>query len=93
MAVDDHARIAFTQMHPNESKACAVAFLRAALVYYASLGITVRRVLTDNGSPFMSHAWRDACAEFGIAQKRTRAYRPQTNGQAARFIQSALREW
>ncbi len=93
VAIDDHARIAFTQMHPNESKASAVAFLRAALAYYASLGITVRRVLTDNGSPFMSYAWRDACAEFGIAHKRTRAYRPQTNGKAERFIQSALREW
>lgn len=93
VAIDDHARIAFTQMHPNESKACAVAFLRAALAYYASLGITVRRVLTDNGSPFMSYAWRDACAAFGIAHKRTRAYRPQTNGKAERFIQSALREW
>jgi transposase InsO family protein len=93
VAIDDHARIAFTQMHPNETKACAVAFLRAAVAYYASLGVTIRRVLTDNGSPFMSRAWRDTCAELAIVHKRTRAYRPQTNGKAERFIQSALREW
>jgi transposase InsO family protein len=93
VAIDDHARIAFTQMHPDECGASAVAFLRAAVAYYASLGITIRRVLTDNGSPFKAHAWRDTCAELGIAHKRTRAYRPQTNGKAERFIQSALREW
>ena len=93
VAVDDHARIAFTQMHPDECGASAVAFLRAAVAYYASLGITVRRVLTDNGSPFKAHAWRDECAALGVTHKRTRAYRPQTNGKAERFIQSALREW
>jgi len=93
VAIDDHARIGFTQMHPDERSPSAVTFLRAAAAYYASLGITVRRVLTDNGSAFKSHAWRDACAELHIVHKRTRAYRPQTNGKAERFIQSALREW
>ncbi len=93
VAVDDHARIGFTQMQPDERGPSAVAFLRAAAAYYASLGITVRRVLTDNGSPFVSRAWRHTCAELGIVHKRTRAYRPQTNGKAERFIQSALREW
>ena len=93
VAIDDHARIGFTQMQPDERGPSAVAFLRAAVAYYTSLGITVRRVLTDNGSPFMARAWREACAELGIAHKRTRAYRPQTNGKAERFIQSALREW
>jgi transposase InsO family protein len=93
VAIDDHARIAFTQMHPDECGGSAVEFLRAAVAYYATLGITVRRVLTDNGSPFKAHAWRDTCVELGIAHKRTRAYRPQTNGKAERFIQSALREW
>jgi transposase InsO family protein len=93
VAVDDHARIGFTQMQPDERGPSAVAFLRAAVAYYVSLGITIRRVLTDNGSPFVSRAWRDTCAELGITHKRTRAYRPQTNGKAERFIQSALREW
>ncbi|MFP5462270.1 MAG: IS481 family transposase [Gammaproteobacteria bacterium] len=93
VAIDDHARIGFTQMQPDERAPSAVEFLRAAVAYYASLGVTVRRVLTDNGSPFMSRAWRDTCAELNIVHKRTRAYRPQTNGKAERFIQSALREW
>jgi len=93
VAIDDHARIGFTQMQPDERGPSAVAFLRAAAAYYASLGVTVRRVLTDNGSPFLSRAWRDACTNLGIVHKRTRAYRPQTNGKAERFIQSALREW
>lgn len=93
MAVDDHARIGFTQMLADERAPSAVAFLRAALAYYASLGMTVRRLLTDNGSAFVSRAWRSACAELGVMHKRTRAYRPQTNGKAERFIQSALREW
>jgi transposase InsO family protein len=93
VAIDDHARIGFTQMQPDERGPSAVAFLRAAVAYYASLGVVVRRVLTDNGSPFMSRAWRQTCAELGVAHKRTRPYRPQTNGKAERFIQSALREW
>lgn len=93
VAVDDHARIAYTEIRTDETGDCAAAFLRMAVAYYATLGVTVRRVLTDNGSPFVSRAWRAACVELGITHKRTRAYRPQTNGKAERFIQSALREW
>jgi transposase InsO family protein len=93
VAVDDHARIAFTAMHPDEKTPQAVQFLRDAVAYYAGLGITVRRVLTDNGSAFRSRDFASACAELGIKHKFTRAYRPQTNGKAERFIQSALREW
>jgi len=93
VAVDDHARIAFTAMHPDEKTPRAVQFLRDALAYYAGLGITVRRVLTDNGSAFRSKDFASACVEFGIKHRFTRAYRPQTNGKAERFIQSALREW
>ena len=93
VAIDDHARIAFTEMHPDEKTPQAVQFLRNAVAYYDSLGITVRRVLTDNGSAFRSRDFASACAELGIQHKFTRAYRPQTNGKAERFIQSALREW
>jgi len=93
VAVDDHARIAFTAMHPDEKTPQAVQFLRDAVAYYARLGIPVCRVLTDNGSAFRSRDFAGACAELGIAHKFTRAYRPQTNGKAERFIQSALREW
>ena len=93
VAVDDHARVAFTAMHPDEKKEQAVAFLRQTVAYYARLGVTVKRLLTDNGAAFRSKPWREACVELGIKHQFTRAYRPQTNGKAERFIQSALREW
>src|SRR5574343_1048221 len=93
VAIDDHARLAFTAMHPDEKKHEAVAFLRNALAYYARLGVQVKRLLTDNGAAFRSRDFRQACAEQGIKHSFTRPYRPQTNGKAERFIQSALREW
>ncbi|WP_395687528.1 IS481 family transposase [Caenimonas koreensis] len=93
VAVDDHARVAFTDMRPDERKDSAESFLRAAVAYFARIGVKVQRLITDNGPAFHSFAFRDACIELGIKQKFTRAYRPQTNGKAERFIQSALREW
>jgi len=93
VAVDDHARIGFTDMFPNEKAPSAVQFLRNAVAYYKSLGVTVKRLLTDNGPAFHSRNFAKACLELGIRHKFTRAYRPQTNGKAERFIQSALREW
>jgi transposase InsO family protein len=93
VAVDDHARIAFTAMHPDEKTPQAVQFLRDAVAYYARLGITVRRLLTDNGSAFRSKDFAAACKALGVSHRFTRPYRPQTNGKAERFIQSALREW
>jgi len=93
VAVDDHARIGFTAMHPDETQGSAIAFLHAAVAYYARLGFTIRRLLTDNGSAFRAKAFVQACRELGIAKRYTRPYRPQTNGKAERFIQSALREW
>jgi len=92
VAVDDHARIAFTTMHPDEKKEGAVQFLRDAVAYYGSLGVTVRRLLTDHGAPFRSREFARACQALGIRHEFTRAYRPQTNGRAERFIQSALRD-
>jgi transposase InsO family protein len=93
VAVDDHARLAYTAMHPDERRQTAVQFLRDAVGYYGKLGVTVKRLLTDNGSAFRSKLFGQACIELGIQHKFTRAYRPQTNGKAERFIQSALREW
>ena len=93
IAIDDHSRLAFTALQPDEKKDQAVAFLMSAVAYYAKLGITVRRLLTDNGSAFRSSEFADACQALGISHKFTRPYRPQTNGKAERFIQSALREW
>lgn len=93
VAIDDHARLAFTAMHPDEKKAQAVQFLKNAVAYYARMGVTVQRLLTDNGAAFRSREFRQACVELGIKHSFTKPYRPQTNGKAERFIQSALREW
>ncbi len=93
VAVDDHARIGFTQMKPDERRDSASAFLRASVAYFATLGVTIRRVLTDNGSAFRSKCFAAACRKLQLHHSFTRPYRPQTNGKAERFIQSALREW
>ena len=93
VAVDDHARIGFTQMKPDERQLSAVAFLRASVAYFASLGVTIRRVLTDNGPAFHSQRFAAGCRQLKLKHLFTRPYRPQTNGKAERFIQSALREW
>ena len=93
VAVDDHARIAFSQMYPDERVPSATAFLRAAVAYYRRLGITIKGLLTDNGGAFRSKVFRRLCGELTIKHRFTRFYRPQTNGKAERFIQSALREW
>jgi len=93
VAVDDHSRIAFTRAYPDERQESAVDFVREATRYFASLQVPIQRILTDNGPAFHSAAFGAACLERGITQKFTRAYRPQTNGKAERFIQSALREW
>ena len=93
VAVDDHSRIGFTDIYPDERKSSAEQFLRNCVTYFASLGVRVRRVLTDNGPAFRSTPWKIACAQLGIRHSFTAAYRPQTNGKAERFIQSALREW
>jgi len=93
VCIDDASRVAFSQVLPDERKQSAVAFLKAALAYYASLGVTIARVMTDNGSCYRSKAFRKACAAAGLKHIRTRPYTPKTNGKAERFIQTALREW
>ncbi len=80
-------------MLKSERKECAVAFLKAAVAYYASLGVTVERVMTDNGSCYRSKAFGKACKKLGLKHIRTRPYTPKTNGKAERFIQTSLREW
>jgi transposase InsO family protein len=93
VAVDDHSRIAFSQILPNQKMPSAASFLRAAVAYYARLGIPIRRLLTDNGPCYRSHGFRRACLELGIGHRFTRAYTPRTNGKAERFILTAMREW
>lgn len=93
VCIDDASRVAFSQILPDEKKESAVAFLKVAIAYYASLGVTVSRVMTDNGSCYKSRAFRAACKALGLKHIRTRPYTPKTNGKAERFIQTALREW
>jgi transposase InsO family protein len=93
VCIDDASRIAFTQIKPDERKRSAVAFLKAAVAYYAGLGVTVERVMTDNGSCYKSFAFRNACRRLGLKHIRTRPYTPKTNGKAERFVQTCLREW
>jgi transposase InsO family protein len=93
IAIDDHSRIAFAQVLADERKESAIAFLAAAVAYYKSLGITVIRVMTDNGSAYNSRAFANACSKLRVKHIKTKPYTPQTNGKAERFIQTALREW
>jgi transposase InsO family protein len=93
VCIDDASRIAFSQVLKDEKKSSAVAFLKAAVAYYASLGVKVERVMSDNGSCYRSKAFAKACKRLGLKHIRTRPYTPKTNGKAERFIQTALREW
>ena len=93
VCIDDASRVAFTEIRKDERKASAVAFLKAAVTYYAQLGIRVQRVMTDNGSCYRSRAFARACKRLGLKHLRTKPYTPKTNGKAERFIQTALREW
>jgi transposase InsO family protein len=93
VAIDDHSRLAFTQMLPDQKAETTIGFLRDALDFYARHGIRVRALLTDNGSSYRSHQFRATCGKLEIKHHRTRPYTPRTNGKAERFIQTALREW
>jgi transposase InsO family protein len=93
VCIDDASRVAFSQVLIDEKKERAVTFLKTAVAYYASLGVTVRRVMTDNGSCYRSKAFAKACASLGLKHIFTKPYTPKTNGQAERFVQTTLREW
>ena len=93
VAIDDHSRIAFSAIYPDEKAASAVAFLHQALTYYARLGIQFRALLTDNGGAYGSRLFAQTCKALGLKHRRTRPYTPRTNGKAERFIRTALEEW
>jgi transposase InsO family protein len=93
VAIDDHSRVATATIFPDERQESAVAALLQTVADFARLGITIDRVMTDNGSCYRSKAFARACRQLGIKHLLTRPYTPQTNGKAERFIQSALREW
>jgi transposase InsO family protein len=92
-AVDDHSRLAYSEILTDEKKETATSFWQRAHAFFTQAGITVERVLTDNGSCYRSRDWRDLLTAAGIAHKRTRPYRPQTNGKVERFNRTLLDEW
>lgn len=92
VCVDDATRVAYVEVLENELGITTAGFFERAVAYYRQLGIRTRRVLTDNGSPYMSSAFAHACARARARHRRTRPYTPRTNGKAERFIQSMLRE-
>jgi hypothetical protein len=91
--IDDNSRVAYVEEHDDEKANTAAAVLRRAVAWFADHGVTVERVLSDNGACYRSFAWRDACTELGITAKRTRPYRPQTNGKIERFHRTLADGW
>jgi transposase InsO family protein len=91
--IDDHSRLAYAEVLEGLTASCACAFLRRAVAWYAERGVRVQAVMTDNGSCYLAHSYRQALAELGLRQLRIKPGRPRTNGKAERFIQTLLNEW
>lgn len=92
VAVDDHSRLGFASVYPDETAASAISFLHELICFYGAHGVRVERVLSDNGTCF-KRRWADACCAQAVAVRKTRPYRPQTNGKAERFIRTLLERW
>jgi transposase InsO family protein len=93
VAIDDRTRIAYAEVLRDETSETTAAFLRRALAWYRGLGIRVHRILTDNGSGYLGRRFAHELERLRVVHKRTRPYRPRTNGKAERFIQTLIREW
>jgi len=93
VVIDDHSRLAFAALLPDETQHSAIAFLEASLAFFRRLGVRAQRIMTDNGSCYQAHAFAQICRRHRLAHLRTRPYRPKTNGKAERFIQTLCREW
>jgi transposase InsO family protein len=91
--IDDHSRLAYAEICADEKAATAIGVMQRAVAWFADHGVIVERVLSDNGSAYKSYAWQDACTELGITPKRTRPYRPQTNGKVERFHRTLAEGW
>lgn len=91
--IDDHSRVAYAEIHDDETAVTATAVLQRAVAWFNQRGITTRRVLSDNGSAYKSRLWTTTCAELGITVKKTRPYRPQTNGKIERFHRTLADGW
>lgn len=93
VAVDDHSRLAYTELLAGQDREACAAFLRRAVAWYAQQGVQVERVLSDNAKAYHSHLWRHTCLDLGIGRRYTRPYTPRTNGKAEALIKTMLREW
>ncbi len=93
VCIDDHSRLAYAEVLTDEKAETAIGFLQRAVAFYARHGITIQRLMTDNGSAYRSHTHAIACAQLGIRHLTTQPYRPRTNGKAERFIQTLIRRW
>jgi transposase InsO family protein len=93
VAIDDHSRVAYVEVLPDQTGATTAAFLQRTLAWFARRGVRITRVLTDNGSNYRSHRFQAVAVRRTVRLKRSRPYRPQTNGKAERFIQTLIREW
>lgn len=93
VAVDDHSRLAYVEVLPDQQGPTCAAFLRRAVAWWAHRKVVVQRVLTDNGSGYLARVFRESCEHLALRHRRTRPYTPRTNGKAERFIQTLLREW
>ncbi len=93
LAIDDHSRLAYSEILPDEKRASCLRFLFNALRFFRGLGVRVQRVMTDNGASFRSFRYAKAIRRLGIRHLRTKPYTPKTNGKAERFVQTSLREW
>jgi transposase InsO family protein len=93
VCIDDASRVAYVEILASQQQEDAVGFMRRAVAWFAARGVRVERVMTDNGSAYLSRAFGGLCAELGVRHLRTRPYTPRTNGKAERFIQTLLREW
>jgi transposase InsO family protein len=91
--VDDYSRVAYAEIHDDETAATATGVLRRAVLWFTARGVTVERVLTDNGNCYRSHLWRQQCQDLDLTHKRTRPYRPQTNGKVERFHRTLAAGW
>lgn len=91
--IDDHSRVAYAEIHDDEKADTAIGVLTRAVAWFAQRGVRVEAVLSDNGAAYRSHAWRDTCRTLGITHRRTRPYRPQTNGKIERFHRTLADGW
>jgi transposase InsO family protein len=91
--LDDHSRVVYSEVHDDERKETAIAVLRRAVFWFLARGVVIEEVLSDNGSCYRSNTWREACRDLDIKPRRTRAYRPQTNGKIERFHRTLADGW